>query len=128
MNSIEEYYNQAYDEWSRLERHRIEFEITKKVLDEFIADKSKVLDVGGGPGRYSIYLAQKGHDVTLLDLSGNLVMQAAENAAKAGATISRFINGNVLKLDALLPDMSFDAVYVWGPCIICLKRVIERKL
>lgn len=51
MSSIEEYYNCEYDEWGRLERHRIEYEITKRVLKEYIKDGSEVLDVGGGPGK-----------------------------------------------------------------------------
>ncbi len=33
---MEEYYNYQYDEWGRLKRHRIEYEITKKVLKEYI--------------------------------------------------------------------------------------------
>lgn len=38
MNNVEEYYNYQYDEWGRLERHRIEYEITKKVLRLYIGD------------------------------------------------------------------------------------------
>jgi len=115
MNNIEQYYNCDCDEWSRLERHPIEFEMTKKVLNEFIDDNSKVLDVGGGSGRYSIYLAQKGHRVTLFDLSETLVKQASENAAKAGVTIQDFIKGNVLELDSLLSDQYYDVVLCMGP-------------
>lgn len=66
MGGIEQYYNYDYDEWGRLLRHRIEFEMTKRMLDRFIKEKSTVLDVGGGPGRYSIYLAQNGHEVTFI--------------------------------------------------------------
>lgn len=48
MGNIEQYYNYDYDEWGRLERHRIEFEITRRTLDKFIPDRVSVLDVGGG--------------------------------------------------------------------------------
>ena len=41
------------------------------------------LDIGGGPGRYSIFLAQQGHQVTLLDLSGKNIRQAIERAKEA---------------------------------------------
>lgn len=54
-------------EWQRLERHRIEFETTKRYLDKYVSESSRILDVGGGPGRYSIYLASQGHNVTLFD-------------------------------------------------------------
>ena len=48
MNNVEEYCNCQYDEWGRLTRHRIEYEITKKVLNEYNKDNSEVLDIGGG--------------------------------------------------------------------------------
>ena len=115
MDRVKEFYNNAYDEWSRLERHRIEFEMTKKAMGQYIAPNSEVLDVGGGPGRYSIYLAGQGHSVTLFDLSENLVGQAEENARSAGVKLRQFIAGNVLELDRYLPDKSFDTVLCMGP-------------
>ncbi|WP_217490900.1 hypothetical protein [Bacillus sp. FJAT-27225] len=70
MNEIEAWYNTAYDEWQRLEHHKIEFDITKRFLDDFITGEAlEIFDIGGGPGRYALYLAEKGHNVTLLDLS-----------------------------------------------------------
>ena len=126
MNNVEEYYNCQYDEWGRLTRHRIEYEITKKVLNEYIEDNSEVLDIGGGPGRYSIFLAQNGHKVTLVDLSEKLVEQAEENAAKAGVVIQKFIRGNVLDLETILPNKSFDAVLCMGPLYHLLEED-ERK-
>lgn len=115
MNKIEEYYNNSCDEWSRLERHRIEYEITTRVLNEYIESCSKVLDVGGGPGRYSILLAQNGHKVTLVDLAENHIKQAEENAGKAGVKIENLIKGNALKLESYLHNQSFDAVLCMGP-------------
>jgi len=126
MNNVEEYYNSQCGEWGRLERHRIEYEITKKVLDEYIEDNSEVLDVGGGPGRYSIYLAQIGHKVTLVDLSEKQVEQAEENAAKSGITIHKFIKGNVLDLETILHGELFDAVLCMGPMYHLLEEN-ERK-
>ena len=126
MSSINDYYNVLYDEWGRLDRHRLELEITKRVLDEYIPEKSDILDVGGGPGRYSIYLAQKGHDVTLFDLSKKLVEQAAANAQKHGVTLRQTICGSVLELDAHLPDSYYDAVLCMGPMYHLLEEE-ERK-
>lgn len=126
MSNVEEFYNCRYDEWGRLERHRIEYEITKKVLKEYIKDNSDVLDVGGGPGKYSIFLAQNGHRVTLVDLSEKLVEQAEKHAAQAGVVIQEFINGNALELETLLPDRSFDAVLCMGPLYHLLEEN-ERK-
>lgn len=127
MNSVEEYYTNQYDEWSRLERHRVEYEITKKALDEHIEKNSEVLDIGGGPGRYSIFLAQRGHKVTLVDLSEKLVKQAEENASKAGAPVCGFIRGNVLELEAILPGRLFDAVLCMGPMYHLLEEAERRE-
>jgi S-adenosylmethionine-dependent methyltransferase len=127
MNTIEEYYNRQYDEWGRLERHRIEYEITKKVLDEYIPALSDVLDIGGGPGRYSIYLAQKGNSVTLVDLSEKSVEQAISNAHEAGVHFQRCLHGNVLHIDKLLPDKQFDAVLCMGPMYHLLEEYERRE-
>ncbi len=58
MGTVKQFYNFEYDEWSRLER-RIEFEMTKRALTEFIGSNSEILDVGGEPGRYSIFLSKQ---------------------------------------------------------------------
>ncbi len=55
-------------EWNRLEG-RPEFLLSCRMLDRYIKSNDKVLDIGGGPGRYSFYLAEKVCDVTLFDLS-----------------------------------------------------------
>jgi S-adenosylmethionine-dependent methyltransferase len=70
---------QIYDqlseyEWGRLARHRTEFAIGLRVFTKYLATgPANILDIGGGPGRYSIALHQLGHSVVLADLSrGNL--------------------------------------------------------
>jgi len=48
------------------------------------ASAARLLDCGGGPGRYAVELARRGYRVTLFDLSeGNLAL-AREKAAEAG--------------------------------------------
>ena len=76
----------AYDadpaaEWQRLDwrvQNRIELLITMHALDTYLSrpnDAVRVLDAGGGPGRYTIALAERGYTVTLLDLSpGNVAL------------------------------------------------------
>ena len=92
------YYNSAEREWERLERHRIEFDITKRYLDKYLNKKSKILDAGGGPGRYSIYLAKHGHDVTLLDLSLENIKLGIKKSREEGIELNDYIHGNVLEL------------------------------
>ena len=52
----------AEAEWSRLDARRTEFGVTCCALDEFLPPPpANILDVGSGPGRYALRLAQKGY-------------------------------------------------------------------
>ena len=126
MSVVGDFYDNTYDEWGRLERHRIEFEMTKRALNEFINSKSEILDVGGGPGRYSIYLSQKGYRVTLFDLSGEMVKQAVIHAEEAGAVLEKAMQGNVLELNKFNFGKQYDAVLCMGPLYHLLEEW-ERK-
>ena len=113
MSEIKEYYDEQYDEWARLGRHRIEFDITKRYLDEFLAGENlKIIDIGGGPGRYSIYLSQKGHQVTLVDLSKRNIEVAKAKTCEVGITLDDYIVADVLEYSH--PD-KFDCVLLMGP-------------
>ena len=69
-------------EWQRLVRHRTEFGVTMRALDDYLPSApAKILDIGGGPGRYAIVLTQQGYEVTLLDLSQNNLTLARQKAA-----------------------------------------------
>ena len=50
--------------------------------------KSMILDVGGGSGRNAIWLAQKGHRVTIVDISAEGLKLAAAAAAEAGVQVA----------------------------------------
>jgi len=60
----------AQAEQRRLEKHRTEFAVSLRAINEFLPQPlCAVLDVGGGPGRYAIELSRQGYGVTLLDIS-----------------------------------------------------------
>ncbi|HIH93794.1 TPA: methyltransferase domain-containing protein [Methanosarcina acetivorans] len=101
-------------EWRRLEIHRIEYETTRRYLDIYLPKKSRILDVGGGPGRYSIYLASQGHNVTLFDLSSKNILLAKAKAEEQGVHLEGFIHGNALELDHHTKGR-FDAILCMGP-------------
>ena len=59
VKAVRDYYNSAVEtEWIRIE-NRPEFLLTCRYIDRYIKPGDKVLDIGGGPGRYSFYLAEK---------------------------------------------------------------------
>jgi SAM-dependent methyltransferase len=104
----------AQREWDRLERHRVEFETTWRAMCEFIQPASRILDAGGGPGRYSIRLAELGHRVTLLDLSGTCLELARTKTAEAVVVLESILHGDVLDLSRF-GGAAFDVVLLMGP-------------
>src|SRR6056297_3340896 len=98
------YYDEfGEDEWERLDRDpvtRMEFENTTDYLAEYLpdaesqgdsagdtdsdSDTTQILDVGGAAGRYACWLAERGYDVTLVDLSPEQVELAREKATERG--------------------------------------------
>lgn len=128
MNEIERFYDEEYEEWQRLAYHLPEFEVTKRYMLQYITGQKKVLDIGGGPGRYSIFLAQQGHEVTLVDLSGKHIRQAIDKAAEAGVHLDSCIHGNALWLhEYLYKKEQFDTVLLMGP-LYHLTREEDRLL
>jgi len=125
MDRVEKFYDEKYHEWERLQRHRIEFDITKRYLDEYIVGENlDIFDIGGGPGRYSIYLAEKGHKVTLLDLSKRNIEVAKEKSAEKGITLEDYIHGNALELDK--HEKKYDVILLMGPLYHLIKES-DRK-
>jgi len=55
--------------------------------DKFPDDARKILDVGTGPGAVAVLIAEKGFDVTGVDLSSQMLKYARENAHKKGLSI-----------------------------------------
>ena len=102
-------------EWQRSDRHRTEFAVTKRAIaDHCPPPPAHILDCGGGPGQYSIYLAQQGYQVTLFDLSPELLMMAQEKATDSGVKFDRVEQGTAIDLSRFA-DNTFDAVLLMGP-------------
>ncbi len=101
-------------EWNRLQK-RTPYEkyITTHMMDRYIRPGSRILDIGGGPGQYSIHYAKQGHTVTLLDLSDENVRFAKKKARQYGVKITA-VQGDATDLSRF-PDDSFDTVFLMGP-------------
>jgi SAM-dependent methyltransferase len=72
-----------------------------------------VLDIGGGPGRYSIELSRRGYDVTLADIS----ISELQTAAAMAPTQDVELRHRALADARGMPFMAgaFDAVLMLGP-------------
>lgn len=102
-------------EWERLERDpvsRLEFERTLDYLRESLPESGRVLDVGGGAGRYGVWLAERGYDVTLVDVSGVQCRVARDKAREHGVADSVHVWTGDIR--ALPVDDTFDAVLALG--------------
>lgn len=102
---VREFYNSSVEvEWGRLV-DKPEFILTCRMLDRYIMPGDRVLDIGGGPGRYSFYLAEKGCDVTLFDLSPENVNHVIKHSAESGLPV-KTICGDAREADAVISALA----------------------
>jgi tellurite methyltransferase len=57
-------------------------------LSDWLPTRGRALDLAGGAGRHAIWLAQRGLDVTLADISACGLQLASDRAAREGVTIN----------------------------------------
>jgi tellurite methyltransferase len=83
--------------------------------DEFLFDTTPrlALDVAGGVGRHSIWLAKRGWRVKMLDISEVGVKQAKENADRTGTASSTFAEVRDLNVMQDLGREQYDLVVVF---------------
>lgn len=112
-------------EWERTDR-TVEFLITARMLEQRIHPGESVLDIGGGPGRYSLWLAGRGCRVTLFDLSSGNVEFARRKAEEMGLPLET-VCGNAVD-PALYPEEKFDHILVMGPMYHLFREEDRRRL
>jgi ubiquinone/menaquinone biosynthesis C-methylase UbiE len=93
----------------------LEFARTRTLLERYLPEPPAVVaDVGGGPGRYAVWLAERGYRVHLIDPVPLHVEQArAAAGGRPGAVLASAEVGDARALR--LPDASVDAVLLLGP-------------
>lgn len=94
---------------------RLEFGLTTRLLQQHLPAEGRILDLGGGPGRYAVWLAGQGLAVTLADLSPNLLDLARELIAETGtARVDEIVEVDARDLSRWR-DTTFDGVVALGP-------------
>lgn len=117
IEDVKSYYNNNADgEWDRLGNpySNIEFNSTLYLIDKYFPKKGKILDIGSGPGRYSIELLKKDYSVSLLDLSDKELDIAKQKIDSLGLKADGYHANSALELDKF-EDESFDSLLVLGP-------------
>jgi SAM-dependent methyltransferase len=121
-------YYERGEEAERLARSgagRLEFERTQEILLRHLPPPpATVADIGGGPGRYSIWLAGLGYRVVHRDIVPMHIDQVRTAAAADGVTVEAAI-GDARSLD--LGDEAVDAVLLLGPLYHLPRRADRLK-
>ena len=91
----------------------LEFARTVEILQRYLPPPpARIADVGAGPGAYSIWLAQLGHQVVARDLLPVHVEQLRSDARDQGLLIEAEV-GDARELN--VADASVDVVLLFGP-------------
>jgi len=116
-------YYQSAPEHERLSTgcFQLEFERTKElVLERLPPPPATILDVGGGPGAYALWLAGLGYEVHLIEPVASLLEFAKVRSKTATHPIATFTIGDARTLE--WRNDSVDAVLELGP----LYHLIDR--
>lgn len=105
-------------EWTRLESSipgRVSLVVHRRFLEEFVEREDHVLEIGAGPGRFTIELANLGAHVSVTDFSPVQLELHAQHVA--GTDVERAVVSREL-LDicdtSRYPDSTFDVVLAFG--------------
>jgi ubiquinone/menaquinone biosynthesis C-methylase UbiE len=123
-----EHYNEQFAERDRLGKYaQLEFFRTKEIIVRHLPKKPTViLDVGGGPGHYALWLAKLGHAVRLVDPVPLHVRQAEDAFHSAGRKLKATASvGDARDLESA--DASAGAVLLLGPLYHLVKRTDRIK-
>ena len=106
---------ERYAEAERLDTDfRLEAARTRELLERFLPPApARVLDVGGGPGGYAVWLAERGYEVHLVDPVRLHVEQAIAAARDAGRALAGANVGDARALEHA--DDSVDTLLMLGP-------------
>ena len=95
-------------------------------LGALLPNSGRALDVAGGAGRNAIWLAQRGLDVTIADVSPRGLALAEERALEAGVMITTLCTDLE---DAPFPagpwDLILSVCYLWRPLFAVYPQVLS---
>jgi SAM-dependent methyltransferase len=118
-DDVRSYYGELGErEWARLTTPigAIEFAVNTHALEDHLPPGGRVLDIGGGPAGYALWLAERGCQVVLADLSPELLTIARRRVAQSphSSNVEEIVEADACDLSQWA-DASFDAALSMGP-------------
>ena len=114
---VKRYYDDCVEtEWERLASSYRSFELasTFRLIEEYFPAEGRVVDIGGGPGRYTVELLRRGYRVSLLDLSPKAIAFAEAKLEELGLEAEIVSCADACDLSGF-EEASFDAGLLLGP-------------
>ncbi len=102
--------NADREKWDRKYQQAVLVQDVSKVVEtyaEFFPRQGNALDVAGGAGRHAVWMAERGLDVTLVDVSRQGLMLAEARAERAGVSIETICQD----LDEGIPEGPWDLIF-----------------
>lgn len=127
---VKNYYNDnAEYEWNRLDNpySKVEFYSTMYLIDKYFPKEGSVIDIGSGPGRYSIELLKKNYKTSLFELSQSELNIAKDKINGLGLKAEAYICDNALNLHQLESE-KYDALLLIGPMYHILSDEERQKV
>jgi SAM-dependent methyltransferase len=101
---------------------RVNFEVHRRLLEEHVRSGDRVLEIGAGPGRFTLELARLGARVVVGDVSPRQLELHREKTAGVEDAVERRAPLDVVELSEFA-DADFDAAVCYGGPI---SYVLER--
>lgn len=119
---LTQFYTDSCNEETRLSsRHgSVEFLTTIRYIEKYLSSNDKILEVGAGTGRYSLYYANKGYHVTAIEYIENNLNVLQEKITSKMKIVAE--QGDAVDLSRFSDD-TFDVTLILGP----LYHLYDRK-
>jgi SAM-dependent methyltransferase len=102
-----DHYAQYYDLLYSTKGYEAEVDYVCALIEKFGPGSKSILDLGCGTGSHGFHFAQRGYDVSGVDLSRKMVSIANQKKAEKGLQSISFEEGNILSLQL---EREFDVV------------------
>lgn len=102
-----------FNEYQQTSKSTISDQVIAYLEAQDVLSGAKVLDIGGGSGRYALPLAKRASEVVMTDISGKMLAHAKNNAAAESLDNIRYekLNWSEADLGALGWKGHFDLVF-----------------